>query len=100
VVLHPNDDAPLFVNLCGGERHRPRSDRFHGTNLLVAGDWCLTPISLACMEGAVVSGTQAAGVVLGTTPALTLPSTEASARAKRYVRRAAPLARAWRRLVD
>lgn len=104
VVEHPNHDAPLFMNTVGSEAHRPRSDRFHGRNLLVAGDWCLTPISLACMEGAVVSGAQAAGAVLARAglpaPALALPSNEASARARRYVRWAAPLARAWHRLRD
>jgi uncharacterized protein with NAD-binding domain and iron-sulfur cluster len=65
VVLHRNQDAPLFMNDVGTDRRRPPSDRAHGTNLFVAGDWCSTPIDLACMEGAVVSGTQAARAVVG-----------------------------------
>jgi uncharacterized protein with NAD-binding domain and iron-sulfur cluster len=65
VVLHRNTDAPLFMNDVGTDRHRPRSDVAHGANLFVAGDWCATPIDLACMEGAVVSGTQAARAVVG-----------------------------------
>jgi phytoene dehydrogenase-like protein len=94
VVAHPNDGAPLFMNTDGSEPFRPRSDERHGENLVVAGDWCLTPISLACMEGAVVSGTQAAARILGDAgrpvPALALPSTEASPRAKRLLALARP----------
>jgi hypothetical protein len=64
VVLHENDDVPLFMNDAGTDFARPVSDVVHGRNLLVAGDWCRTPIYLACMEGAVVSGAQAAAAVL------------------------------------
>jgi hypothetical protein len=73
VIPHLNATSRLFVNSRDSEADRPRSDRLHGTNLLVAGDWCMNPISLACMEGAVVSGAQAAGVLVGDHPDVPAP---------------------------
>jgi len=86
VVLHDNRDVPLFMNDVGTDRRRPLSTRVHGRNVHVAGDWCHTPIDLACMEGALVSGTQAAHVILAAhglpaEPELVLPSERASAKA-------------------
>jgi len=86
VVRHPNDTVPLFMNDVGTDRARPASDRAHGVNLHLAGDWCANPVHLACMEGAVVSAGLAAGAVLGTAsadpPRLRLPATTASPTAK------------------
>jgi phytoene dehydrogenase-like protein len=81
-VFHPNDEAPLFMNTVGSDAHRPVSTEVHGRNLLVAGDWCRTPIHLACMEGALVSGAQAAATVLGGEADLKLPPPEASVGAR------------------
>jgi len=83
VVLHDNHDVPLFMNDVGTDGRRPLSTRVYGRNLHLAGDWCRTPIDLACMEGALVSGTQAAQAILRGAgrpegPALRLPSERAS----------------------
>jgi hypothetical protein len=82
VDLHDNRDVPLFMNDVGTDRRRPLSTVTHGRNLHLAGDWCHTPIDLACMEGALVSGTQAANAILATRgdqqQQLRLPSERAS----------------------
>jgi hypothetical protein len=104
VVPHLNGEARLFLNTAGSEPFRPRSDRFHGQNVLVAGDWCLTPISLACMEGAVVSGAQAAGCLLDRLgrpgPTLSLPASGASRRARLMFRLLRPPVALAGRLAD
>jgi Flavin containing amine oxidoreductase len=84
VVLHDNKDVPLFMNDVGTDRRRPLSTRAYGTNLHLAGDWCHTPVDLACMEGALVSGSQVAHSILAirgkaAAPELKLPSEQASA---------------------
>ena len=86
VVPHPNDGVPLFMNDVGTDRARPTSERAHGTNLHLAGDWCANPVQLACMEGAVLSAGLAATAVLGAAgrdgPELRVPATAASPTAK------------------
>ena len=97
VELHRNADAPLFMNEAGADDARPPSTTAYGTNLYVAGDWCRTPIELACMEGALVSGTQAANAILaglGVAPhELRLPDTGPSRRARVLRTVAAPTLR-------
>jgi phytoene dehydrogenase-like protein len=104
VVRHLNADARLFLNTAGSEPFRPRSDEYHGANVLVAGDWCLTPISLACMEGAVVSGAQAAGCTLTRAgrpaPEVSVPDDEPSRRARRWFRVLRPVVATGGRVVD
>lgn len=62
-VLHPNTDAPLFINTVGSEVNRP-GPRTAIPNLYMAGDYIRNPIDLACMEGAVYTGMEAARLVL------------------------------------
>jgi hypothetical protein len=56
--LQMNDNEPLFLNEVGSEQWRPET-RTEIQNLFLAGDFCDHPISIATVEGAVVSGLQA-----------------------------------------
>jgi uncharacterized protein with NAD-binding domain and iron-sulfur cluster len=50
---------PLFINAVGAWHYRPRA-RQQLANLYLAGDFCRSPVDLACMEGAIESGLRAA----------------------------------------
>jgi monoamine oxidase len=56
--LQMNDNDPLFLNEVGSEQWRPETIT-EIPNLFLAGDFCHHPISIATVEGAVVSGLQA-----------------------------------------
>lgn len=57
--FQPNLGAELFVNEVGGERWRPRAPTA-AANVFLAGDYCATVIDVVTIEGAVVSGLEAA----------------------------------------
>ena len=61
--LNPNTDVPLFINTIGAWPNRPRQ-RLAIPNLYLAGDYVRNAIDLACMEGAVSAGLEAAGQIL------------------------------------
>ncbi len=58
-ILNRNTDAPLYINTVGSWANRPRTNSAID-NLFVAGDYVKNEIDLACMEGAVFSGIEAA----------------------------------------
>ena len=57
--LQMNQHEPLFINEVGSEQWRPKA-RTDIPNLFLAGDFCDHPIQITTVEGAVVSGLQAA----------------------------------------
>ena len=60
--LQMNENEPLFLNEVGGEPWRPAT-RTEIPNLFLAGDSVANEIEEVCVEGAVVSGIQAARAV-------------------------------------
>jgi uncharacterized protein with NAD-binding domain and iron-sulfur cluster len=52
-------------SLPGTGRHRLRADRSGWANLVLAGDWINCGLDAGCIEAAVLSGLEAANVVLG-----------------------------------
>jgi len=62
-VLNPNTDVPLFINTIGAWSNRPRP-KTKIKNLYLAGDYVKNAIDLACMEGAVSAGLEAAAQIL------------------------------------
>jgi uncharacterized protein with NAD-binding domain and iron-sulfur cluster len=68
VAVRRNLDEPLFINTAGSWSNRPRPGEPYGApqgagRLHVVGDYTQTPVDLACMEGAVVSGLLAARAI-------------------------------------
>jgi predicted NAD/FAD-dependent oxidoreductase len=61
-VVHPNAMEELFINEVGSWELRPTT-ACDIPNLFLAGDYCRTPIDVVTIEGAVVSGLQAAEAV-------------------------------------
>jgi hypothetical protein len=61
--LNPNTSLPLFINTIGAWPNRPRT-KSKIANLYFAGDYVKNEIDLACMEGAVSTGLEAAGHIL------------------------------------
>jgi hypothetical protein len=57
-----NAGRELFINEVGSWKWRPET-RTKVRNLFLAGDFCKNPIDVVCLEGAVVSGLQAAECV-------------------------------------
>ena len=60
--LDRNTGRELFINEVGSWMWRPET-RTAVSNLFLAGDFCKNPIDVVCLEGAVVSGLQAAECV-------------------------------------
>jgi zeta-carotene desaturase len=61
--LNTNTDVPLFINTIGAWPNRP-PPKSRIRNLYLAGDFVRNAIDLACMEGAVSAGLEAAGHIL------------------------------------
>jgi hypothetical protein len=70
--LESNVASPLFLNTIGAWPNRP-SVETQAPNLFFAGDYVKNPIDLACMEGAVHTGLDAARAVLAKAGAEDLP---------------------------
>ena len=76
--MNPNVNVPLFINTIGAWPNRPRGNTAV-PNLYLAGDYVKNAIDLACMEGAVSSALDTAGIMLrdggetGTLPAAAIP---------------------------
>jgi carotenoid phi-ring synthase / carotenoid chi-ring synthase len=93
-AVNSNSDAPLFVNVVRSWKHRPDPETAYGPpggarSLYVTGDFARTPVDLACMEGAVLSGLLTAraiaarvGIPAGIEPAS--PSIDGAARNAAY----------------
>ncbi|WP_170229673.1 NAD(P)-binding protein [Polyangium fumosum] len=62
-VQHPSDRYVLSPR--GTTRHRLAADESGYKNLVLAGDWTLTPMNLGCVEAATMSGIRAAQVLTG-----------------------------------
>ncbi|MDC3958090.1 NAD(P)-binding protein [Polyangium jinanense] len=62
-VQHPSDRYVLSPR--GTTRHRLAADESGYENLVLAGDWTLTPMNLGCVEAATMSGIRAAQVLTG-----------------------------------
>ena len=61
--MNPNVSVPLFINTIGAWPNRPRGNTAV-PNLYLAGDYVKNAIDLACMEGAVSSALDTAGMML------------------------------------
>ena len=61
--FQPNIGAELFINEVGSEQWRPRTRMDNIANVFLAGDYCKTVIDVVTVEGAVVSGLEAAEAV-------------------------------------
>jgi hypothetical protein len=76
--MNPNVNVPLFINTIGAWPNRPRGNTAV-PNLYLAGDYVKNAIDLACMEGAVSSALDTAGIMLrdggetGPLPAAAIP---------------------------
>ena len=62
-AMNPNVSVPLFINTIGAWPNRPRG-KTAVPNLYLAGDYVRNAIDLACMEGAVSSALDTAGMML------------------------------------
>lgn len=65
-VALPNTNAPFFLNTVGSWRDRPDPSLRYGkagASLHVVGDYVRTPVNIACMESAVLSGLIAAEAI-------------------------------------
>ncbi len=63
-VYTANSDARLFLNEPGSENWRPSASCDGISNLFFAGDFCMTDIDMATVEAAVMSGLDAAQLVV------------------------------------
>jgi hypothetical protein len=66
--LQMNTNEPLFINEVGSEAFRPQAQT-EIKNLFLAGDFCDNPVNIVTVEGAVISGLQAAQAVQAVTRA-------------------------------
>ncbi len=63
VPMHPSDRYVLSVP--GSHRHRLRADESGFENLVLAGDWVKTGLSVGCLEAATMAGLRAAHALAG-----------------------------------
>ncbi len=63
VSAFPNPSNRYVISTPGTNRYRLRPDESGYENLVLAGDWTLTSLSIGCLEAATLSGNRAAAVI-------------------------------------